>query len=73
MRAAVDWCDKQLTDIEKQVPAINLPGDAVIEEQELAERCPHAEQDSSDVSRSQNNTVAAGDRLLHSGCTYREV
>jgi hypothetical protein len=31
MRAAADWCDKQLSTIEAQVPAINLPGDRVID------------------------------------------
>jgi hypothetical protein len=28
MRAAVAWCDGELTSIEAQVPAINLPGDS---------------------------------------------
>jgi len=28
MRAAVAWCDRELTCIEAQVPAINLPGDS---------------------------------------------
>jgi hypothetical protein len=27
MRSASEWCDNQLTAIEAQVPAINLPGD----------------------------------------------
>ena len=29
MRSAVAWCDRELTAIEVQVPAINLPGDLV--------------------------------------------
>jgi hypothetical protein len=29
MRAAADWCDRELTAIEAKVPAINLPGDMV--------------------------------------------
>jgi hypothetical protein len=29
MRAAVEWCDRELTALEAQVPAISLPGDAV--------------------------------------------
>ena len=31
MRAAADWCEAQLSTIEPNVPAINLPGDAVID------------------------------------------
>jgi len=31
MRTAADWCDKQLLEIEQQVPTINLPGDAVVD------------------------------------------
>jgi hypothetical protein len=29
MRAAVDWCEEQLSTIEPHVPVINLPGDTV--------------------------------------------
>ena len=29
MRAAAEWCERELTVIEEQVPAINLPGDTV--------------------------------------------
>ncbi len=29
MRAAVAWCDAQLSSIEQHVPAINLPGDVI--------------------------------------------
>jgi hypothetical protein len=29
MRGAAEWCDRELTAIEAQVPAINLPGDKV--------------------------------------------
>jgi hypothetical protein len=31
MRAAADWCEEQLSTIELHVPAINLPGDSVID------------------------------------------
>jgi hypothetical protein len=31
MRTAADWCEAQLSTIELQVPAINLPGDSVID------------------------------------------
>jgi hypothetical protein len=31
MRRAADWCEAQLSRIEPHVPAINLPGDSVIE------------------------------------------
>ena len=31
MRAAADWCEAQLSAIEPHVPAINLPGDTVID------------------------------------------
>jgi hypothetical protein len=27
MRAAADWCEKELSALEAQVPKINLPGD----------------------------------------------
>jgi hypothetical protein len=29
MRAAADWCEKELSAVEAQVPAIDLPGDIV--------------------------------------------
>jgi hypothetical protein len=29
MRAAVEWCERELTAIEAKVPAVNLPGDTV--------------------------------------------
>jgi hypothetical protein len=31
MRTAAAWCDRQLSTIEEQVPAINLPGDRVVD------------------------------------------